>query len=314
MKKTIAFLSLFLFVGSFLYVGSANGAIYNNGTLLRASGDDKIFVTHNNKKRWIRNQIIFNSYKFSPGSEKIITKAEMDKIIYNNLVRVGGIKVYALNDVGYKRHIFNPDIFNSYGLSWADVADINNTEFGFYPDCNLIRQYGEEKVYYIDGTTRRWIKTVEAFNTNAFNWEAIQIINETDMNHYTLGEDITGKITASPTPTPTSSGATITSVTPSNVLNNKSTNITIVGTNFKTGVTVKIGTTSAINVTVVNSTTISAAVPSGVAAGTYNLVITNTDGTGATLNNAITVSTSIYATPTPSPTPTPTPTPIWEAP
>jgi hypothetical protein len=288
----------------------AYGAIYNNGTLLRASGDDKIFVTHNNKKRWIRNQIIFNSYKFSPGSERIITKAEMDKIIYNNLVRVGGVKVYALNDVGYKRHIFNPDIFDSYGLSWADVADINNTEFGFYPDCNLIKQVDEEKVYYIDGTTRRWVKSIEAFNANSFKWEAIQIINATDMNHYTLGEDITGKIsTVSPTPTP--SGVTISTITPKTIINSKSNNITISGINFKTGATVKIGTILAISVTVVNSSTISATVPSGISPATYDVTISNTDGTAGTLKDGLVVALSIVS---PTPTPSTTPTPLWEAP
>jgi len=311
MKKIIAVSILFLFFGGILFSNMAQGAIYNNGVLLRASGDDKIFVTHNNKKRWIRNQIIFDSYKFSSSSVKIITKAEMDKIIYNNLVRVGGIKVYALNDVGYKRHIFNPDIFNSYGLSWADVADINNTEYGFYPDCNLIRQDGDEKVYYIDGTTKRWVKSIEAFNANNFKWEAIQIINATDMNHYTNGADITGKISDPNSPTPTPSGVTISTITPNRVINNKSTNITITGTNFKTGAVVKIGAISAINITVVNSTTISAAVPSGISPATYDVTISNSDGTSGILREGIIVALSLVS---PTPTPSITPTPLWEAP
>jgi len=184
-----------------------SAATYSNGTLIRAEGDSKVFVINNNKKRWLRSEAVFNSYKKSWDAILVLPKAMVDKIPYNNLIRADGIKVYALNDLGYKRHIFNPDIFNSYGLSWADVADINQTELVNYPDCNLIQQAEDKKIYYIDETIRRWVKTIDVFSANNFNWDAVQIINTEDMGHYDLGADVTDKIeiaTPTPTPTPTS--------------------------------------------------------------------------------------------------------------
>jgi hypothetical protein len=65
------------------------------------------------------------------------------------------------------------------------------------------------------------------------------------------------------------------------------TSITISGSQFSIGATVNIGGTSATNVTVVNSTTISATTPAH-AAGTFDLVVTNSDGQASTLVNAFT--------------------------
>ncbi len=331
-KSTLIIFGLFLIFIFILLAAPepSQAASYSNGTLIRADGDYKVFVIHNNKKRWLRNEAIFNSYKNSWDKIVVLPKATVDAIPYNNLIRADGTKVYALNDLGYKRHIFNPDIFDSYGLSWADVADISQTEFSYYPDCNIIRQDGDEKVYYIEGTTRRWIKTIEAFYANNFNWEALQIINAYDMNHYTLGPEITGV-------TPTASPSII-SVTPNRIVNDRETNITIVGDNFKPGATVKIGANySATNVTVVTKTAVFATVPAGIPPGTYDLSLINPDQTKTTLANGFTFvsstatpaptsSPTATATPTPTPatsptptpspgsSPTPTPSPLWEAP
>jgi len=61
--------------------------------------------------------------------------------------------------------------------------------------------------------------------------------------------------------------------------------VTITGTNFSAGATVRFDTTLASNVNVVNSTSITATTPSH-AAGPVNVVVTNTNGQSATLANA----------------------------
>lgn len=88
---------------------------------------------------------------------------------------------------------------------------------------------------------------------------------------------------------------TISSVAPNSGSTSGGTRITITGTNFASGATVSVGGSSATNVTVVNSTTITATTPAR-AAGTVNVVVTNPDGTSATANNAFT-----YADPQPVP-------------
>lgn len=65
------------------------------------------------------------------------------------------------------------------------------------------------------------------------------------------------------------------------------TPITITGTNFATGATVKIGTNNATAVTVVNGTTITATTPAG-ASGTVNVTVTNLDGSSVTKTGGFT--------------------------
>lgn len=79
--------------------------------------------------------------------------------------------------------------------------------------------------------------------------------------------------------------------------------VTISGINFLNGATVKLGGTDATGVTVMNSTTITAATPAH-AAGVVDVVVTNPDTLSATLRDGFT-----YKDPTPGPPPPPPPPP-----
>jgi hypothetical protein len=83
-----------------------------------------------------------------------------------------------------------------------------------------------------------------------------------------------------------SSQPSLTSISPSNGSIAGGTSVTLTGTNFQAGATVTLGATAASNVTVVNSTTITAKTPSN-PAGAANVVVTNPDST-TTLVQAIT--------------------------
>ncbi|HTM89353.1 MAG TPA: IPT/TIG domain-containing protein [Terriglobales bacterium] len=82
----------------------------------------------------------------------------------------------------------------------------------------------------------------------------------------------------------TNTSPTVTSVSPNSGPTGGGTTVTIGGTNFLSGAGVSFGGTAASNVTVVNSTSITATTPAH-AAGTVNLVVTNTDGQSGTLTN-----------------------------
>src|SRR5216683_6976170 len=75
---------------------------------------------------------------------------------------------------------------------------------------------------------------------------------------------------------------TVTGIGPSSGTANGGTPVTITGTGFLSGATVKLGGTTATNVTVTSSSTITATT-SAHAAGTVDVVVTNTDGQSGTL-------------------------------
>ncbi|MCX5886180.1 MAG: choice-of-anchor D domain-containing protein [Proteobacteria bacterium] len=83
---------------------------------------------------------------------------------------------------------------------------------------------------------------------------------------------------------------TISSVTPSSGFNDLNTTIQITGTNFQSDAKVDVGTTSAIDVTVISSTIITATVPYGITAGTYDVKVTNSLTYSATFVNGFVVN------------------------
>jgi len=83
---------------------------------------------------------------------------------------------------------------------------------------------------------------------------------------------------------------TVTSVNPNTGTTSGGTAVTITGTNFATGATVTFGSTSATNVGVVNSTTITATTPAA-SAGAVTVTVTNLGSLSGSLANAYTYTT-----------------------
>jgi glucose/arabinose dehydrogenase len=117
------------------------------------------------------------------------------------------------------------------------------------------------------------------------------MVTNTDAQSATLAGGYTYS-TTNPAPT-------VTSITPNSGTINGATAVTIRGTGFLAGATVKLGGTSATGMTVVNSTTIAATTPAH-APGATSVVVTNTDAKTGTLNNGYTFT----GPPPPNPAPT----------
>lgn len=90
---------------------------------------------------------------------------------------------------------------------------------------------------------------------------------------------------------------TVTSITPNTGSTAGGTSVSVTGTNFLSGATVRLGGVAATNVTVASSTTITAVTPPH-SAGTVDVVVTNSDGQSGSLVNGFTYATN----PGPAPT------------
>lgn len=167
---------------------------FSNEVLIQGETDPRVYVTHTGKKRWIRDENVFNSYGYSWTDIRVFPQRIVDLTPSNNLIRADGVGVYALNDFGYKRHLRSPDILASYSFGWNDITDISEVEFAQYPEARLVRIAGNPDVYYIaDGTLRR-IPSLEVFHANGFSWEEVHIINEQDFASYILGTELKGTL------------------------------------------------------------------------------------------------------------------------
>ena len=186
-------------IAAFFSPPSVSAHTYPDGTLIRLEGDFKIYTIFKNKRRWIKNIEVFKSYGYKWEDILIIPPIYIEDMPMNNLVRQeGDTRVYAINDAGYKRHIANPEVFNSYGFKWEDIATITKEEVDNYGESYLIREANDPKVYYLENGKKRWIDSIESFYIHGLDWSAIHVINKTDTDSYYNGETVTPASTIQP--------------------------------------------------------------------------------------------------------------------
>lgn len=190
--RTILTVSFLLF---FLLPNFVFAEVYPDGTLLRGRNDVRVYIIHNQGKRWIKNITIFNSYNLNWKDIRVVSLKAIDALLLKKLIRVkDDEKVYLLNDAGFRRHIQNPDIFNSYGFDWNDIATVSVEELSSYPESYLIKSVSSPEIYFLEGGTKRWVTDIEAFYKNDFEWEAVSLVNERDLEFYQAGDPITPEV------------------------------------------------------------------------------------------------------------------------
>lgn len=119
----------------------ANGFSYSqaveivDGSLIRATGDYKVYIVNGDYKRWIQNPKIFDFYGHLSW-DKIIEVTPEIRDSYKDawLVRAANDpRVYELNGDGTKHWLnMTPEQFTATGRSWDMVYIINSAERDFY--------------------------------------------------------------------------------------------------------------------------------------------------------------------------------------
>ncbi len=108
-----------------------------------------------------------------------------------------GINVYVINAYCYKRHIFNPDIFNMYQtLSWNTIVHVNQPVLDSYKTSDLYQVAGTDFIYkvveYPGGTAVKHLleMTPDQLADFGYDWRAIFQINQQEANYYPTGSPI----------------------------------------------------------------------------------------------------------------------------
>ncbi|MCK4891269.1 MAG: hypothetical protein KAS78_01240 [Candidatus Pacebacteria bacterium] len=107
----------------------------NDGDLIRAVDDYKVYVVNGDYKRWIQSPEIFNFYgHFGFAVVKEISQNELDYYAESWLIRADGDKkVYEVNGDGTKHWInITAEEFTASGRSWDMIYIINDHERDYY--------------------------------------------------------------------------------------------------------------------------------------------------------------------------------------
>lgn len=111
-----------------------------DGSLIRAEGDYRVYVVMGKYKRWIQSEKIFGFYNFK--WDNVITVAPKIKDSYatSMLVRADNdYKVYEIGSDNKKRHLFMSGAkFTASGRKWEAIFIINNAEKNLYKTGAII--------------------------------------------------------------------------------------------------------------------------------------------------------------------------------
>ena len=190
----------------FAIIGSTSGetvAGISNGSLIRATGDSKVYIVKDTYKRWIQSADIFGCYghlNFDAVQEVSVSTRDAYSDAY--LVRaVGDTKVYEVNG-DMSKHWLNmtAEQFIATGRTAGMISEINQCELNLYTtgaDVNyvpaagisngsLIRATGDSKVYIVKDTYKRWIQSADIFGCYGhLNFDAVQEVSSSTRDTYT---------------------------------------------------------------------------------------------------------------------------------
>jgi len=184
---------------------------YQDGAVLKSLDSAKIYLISNGQKRWLTSPEVFLSYGLASGSQKVVTKEELDKyeqgpdvskssLPEGTLIRAkGDYKIYIIKPP-YKRHIFNPAIFNMYShFNWESIKEVEPGVADSYITSDLYRADDDWRIFSlqeVDEANGKAIKhhlnlTSQQFVDKGYSWNQVFIVNARERDYYETGSDLT---------------------------------------------------------------------------------------------------------------------------
>jgi len=157
-------------------------------SLIKATGDNKVYAVVANQKYPIRNEEVFTAYDFSFQNVKTVSATEIEKYPLANLVKeLETGRIYYLSyGKNLKKYHPSPAAFNVYpGNRWGNVITVSQKDLSFWQEANLLKAVNDNKVYYVKGDKKAWIKTENEFINVGFDWRQILTVFAADLNTYT---------------------------------------------------------------------------------------------------------------------------------
>ncbi|MBI4134309.1 MAG: carboxypeptidase regulatory-like domain-containing protein [Candidatus Terrybacteria bacterium] len=136
----------------------------------------------------------------TPAYSTVVSGSASGTIREGDLIRgPDGVKVYIVNDRGYKRHIFNPAVFGMYGhFRWDSIKVVSQATLDSYVVSDVYRVDGDPKVYSLEevseaqgSAAKHWLDTsAERFTALGYNWNQVFIVNTQERDYYQTGSAI----------------------------------------------------------------------------------------------------------------------------
>lgn len=163
--------------------GERQGKI-DSGAAIRIKGKSEVYQVIRGKLRHVPSPTAFSALGFKWDQVIEIEASEATYPRFTLARSADDRRIYYITQSGLKKWIRNIDLFNSYGNKWEDVAVVAEKDLDIYQDVDLIKLSGDDKVYKLEGDTKRWIKDAETFNKLGYDWNKVHPVNATEFSFY----------------------------------------------------------------------------------------------------------------------------------
>ncbi len=174
-----------------------------NGTLIRQSGQARVYLVEGSQRRRIVSREVFDSHGFKLSQVRTATVASMnlaeDSILgfrEGTLLQGSSSRVYVVNyDNGQiqKRHITSRSVFDVLGLSFDDVVKVDDSQLpsqngpaldsaDVHPDGMLVRAPGSPRVYWLENAQRQRIVSRAVFDSHAFDFDLVKVATNNSLD------------------------------------------------------------------------------------------------------------------------------------
>ncbi|PIY78436.1 MAG: hypothetical protein COY82_02515 [Parcubacteria group bacterium CG_4_10_14_0_8_um_filter_35_7] len=177
--------------GEVALVSTTEMASYFPANLIKTLDNSNVYEIVEGKKHWIPSEKVFLDYNFEWKDIVTVSNTELEFYPRAKLVKTeNDSNVYYITEKGLKRHLPSPEVFLSYGYKWEDIITVSQTELNSYHNNELVKTKGNPEVYKIEDNQKRWITSEETFNTLGYNWNKIELVNDTELTSYPTGNPI----------------------------------------------------------------------------------------------------------------------------
>ena len=173
--------------------------IYEQGKLLRVNNTSPVYIiTPDNKRLHIPSRAIMESFGFTMSSVINVSDKEIGR--YTNVAALSFI-VKSVDESVYfvegktKRPMDNTLLSSpNYNIDKATIPVVSSRTLNSLATSsamtNLVRAYGENKVYKIENGRKRWVQSREAFTSSGFSFSNVRSVPPAYIDSVPNGSDI----------------------------------------------------------------------------------------------------------------------------
>ena len=148
-------------------------------TLIKNEQDRKVYRLDNGKLIWVPSVAAFNAQGLKWEEVTEVSADVCEQYKETRLIQDEEGNLYYITSSGRKILIVSREVLDSNAeRSTEEIALVSDEVANSIEDVALIREKNDDKIYEIEDGKKKWIKSIEEFNSAGHSWDEVETVNE----------------------------------------------------------------------------------------------------------------------------------------